>query len=293
MMMNQKVAYHSPAIESDWDDHDSEDDSGNDNETGVPFQFLSFQVLVSHVCRRWREVALGAHILWTTIEFGRPTRLDWARMYIARSGELRLSISIYCTLPKGVNDADLPDHPLYYENKDLQKMSIREALVAEHGEEYASKADEMDNGDDDDNGTLFLLRHELGQILDLIEPTVSRWGAFEFQASTYSYTHLLISRLHALPSAPLLETFRVYDFRDCDDYQVFDGEKKTSFLPFHGDAPLLKKSHYGGCALTGTPRFPRFCVGCAFSIYTSRKKIRHTRPSHRSSTTRLTWSLSV
>ena len=196
---------------------------------------------MSHVCHRWREVAIDVHILWTTLEFARRPRLDWARIYIARSGELQLNIHIYCALPKGANEADHPDHPLYFENKALQKKSIREALVAEHEVDDTSQADEMDDDDDDDNAILFLSQQELEQILDLIEPTVSRWGVFEFQATTYSYIDLFISRLHALPSAPLLKTFQMYDFGDSHDCWVFNGDHQTGFLPFHGDAPLLKE----------------------------------------------------
>ena len=259
--------------ESDSEGDDSRDDSDSNNETGILFQVLPFQVLVSDVCHRWREVALDAHILWTTLEFARRPRLDWARMYIARSGELRLNIHVYCVLPKGANEADHPDHPLYYENKTLQKRSIREALAgAEHGEDDTTQVDEMDDGDNDDNAILFLSQQELEQILDLIEPTVSRWGVFSFKAETSSYIHLLISRLHALPSAPLLETFQMYDFRvgDNHDYQVFDGEDKTGFLPFHGDAPLLKEVMLWSVCIDWDAALPSFLRGLhVFKLYDS------------------------
>jgi hypothetical protein len=189
-------------------------------------------------------------------------------MYITRSGELRLAIRIYCTLPKGVNEAGHPDHPLYYENEALQKKSIREAVITEHGEEYTTKANEMDDGDEDDNGVLFLSLQELEQILDLIEPTVARWRVFQFQTNTYSYIHLLISRLHALPSAPLLECFGVYHFGACDDYQVFDGDNKTSFLPFHGDAPLLKEVTLWSVCIDWDAAMPSFLHGLhLFHLY--------------------------
>lgn len=225
---------------------------------------------MSHVCHRWREVALDAHILWTTLEFERRPRLDWARMYIARSGELRLNIHIYCVLPKGANEADHPDHPLYYENKALQKKSIREGLAAEHGEEDTSQADEMYDGDNDANAILFLSQQDLEQILDLIEPTVSRWSIFSFKAGTSAYIHLFISRLHALPSAPLLEKFQMYDFRfgDNNDYQVLDGDDETGFLPFHGDAPLLKEVTLWSVYIDWDAALPSFLRGLhVFKLY--------------------------
>ena len=191
-------------------------------------------------------------------------------MYITRSGELRLNIHVYCVLPKGANEADHPDHPLYYENKALQKKSTRKALAAEHGEDDTSQADEMDDGDNDNNTILFLSQRDLEQILDLIEPTVSRWGVFSFKAGTSAYIHLLISWLHALPSAPLLETFQIYDFRvgDNNDYQVFDGDDEMGFLPFHGDAPLLKEVTLWSVYIDWDAALPSFLRGLhVFKLY--------------------------
>jgi len=243
-------------MESDSDDDDSDMEEDDDDEPDIPFQ-----VLVSHICKRWREVALDSHILWTTLDFETRPRLERARMYIARSGGLPLNIHIDCTFPENVDEEDHPDHPLYHENKTLREKSIHEALIAEHGEDYTAVVDEMYDGDDEDTEVSFLSQQELGQILDLIEPKVSQWGAFEFHASTYGYIHLLISRLHALPSAPLLETFEVYHIEDCDDYEVFNGDDKTSFLPFHGDAPLLKDVKFWGVHIDWDAALPSFLRG--------------------------------
>ena len=242
-------------MESD-SDSDMEEDDDDDDDQPIPFQ-----VLVSHVCKRWREVALNSHILWTTLEFAKRPRLERAQMYIARSGGLPLNIHIDCTFPENVDEEDHPDHPLYHENKALREKSIHEALIVEHGEDYTHEVDEMDVGDDDDTEVLFLSQQELGKILDIIEPRVSQWGTFEFHASTYGYIHLLISRLHALPSAPLLETFEVYHIEDCEDYEVFNGDDKTSFLPFHGDAPLLKEVKFWGVHIDWDAALSSFLSG--------------------------------
>ncbi|KIM38602.1 hypothetical protein M413DRAFT_239595 [Hebeloma cylindrosporum] len=213
-------------MESDSNDDDAKDDSDSDNEPAISIQALPFQVLVSHVCRRWREVALDSHILWTTLTFARRPRLEWARMYVTRSGVLPLNISIYCTFEK-----DNPAHPLYEKTKGFPERSIDDA---EKGESH-SEANDMDDGGEDDQGNdnvAFISQRELGQILDLVEPEVSRWAVFEFHGNHAGYTFLM-SRLHALPDAPRLETFRVYYFGHEDD--------KAGFLPFHGDAPRLKE----------------------------------------------------
>ena len=181
-----------------------------------------------------------------------------------------MNIHVYCVLPKGANEADHPHHPLYHKSKALQKKSIREALAAEHGEDDTSQADEMDDDDNDDHTILFLSQKELERILDLIKPTVSRWGIFSFKAGTSGYIHLLISWLHALPSAPLLETFQMYDFRvgDNHDYQVFDGDDKTGFLPFHGDAPLLKEVTLWSMCIDWDAALPSFLRGLhVFKLY--------------------------
>ncbi|KAF8588591.1 hypothetical protein K439DRAFT_1629595 [Ramaria rubella] len=57
-----------------------------------------FQILVSHVCRTFREVAIHTHILWSQIHISdlHPPRLDFVRTCIARSGSSSLDITIAC-----------------------------------------------------------------------------------------------------------------------------------------------------------------------------------------------------
>ncbi|KAF6757597.1 hypothetical protein DFP72DRAFT_239888 [Ephemerocybe angulata] len=44
----------------------------------------SFQLLVSHVCHRWRQVALRTPSLWTTVHLREPVHLARARAYLDR-----------------------------------------------------------------------------------------------------------------------------------------------------------------------------------------------------------------
>ncbi|KAH9480372.1 hypothetical protein JR316_0006970 [Psilocybe cubensis] len=204
----------------------SDSDSEDEHEPRVPFQ-----VLVSHVCRRWREVALDSHVLWTFLDFSKRPNLEKAQVYISRAQGLPLNIFIDCTFPEDVDEEDHPDHPLYHDNV-ARKKSLAEGCDDEECEGH----DEHDH----DFDVQFLSQKQLTQIMDLIEPEVSHWRQLDFRASTYGYVHLFLSRLHALPSAPLLESFQVCHFEDCEDYEFFSGDDKTAFLPFHGDAPLLK-----------------------------------------------------
>ncbi|KAI0045419.1 hypothetical protein FA95DRAFT_125414 [Auriscalpium vulgare] len=50
----------------------------------------SFWVVVTHVCRRWRQVALEQRCLWARIQI--PMGKAWARAFLERAGSLPLSI---------------------------------------------------------------------------------------------------------------------------------------------------------------------------------------------------------
>jgi hypothetical protein len=57
---------------------------------------LPFQVLTSHVCRRWRSVALNTRRLWTTLTFCVHPGLAQTKEYISRSNGLPLTIELDC-----------------------------------------------------------------------------------------------------------------------------------------------------------------------------------------------------
>lgn len=56
----------------------------------VPAHEPSFEVLVSHVCRYWRAVALSTPSLWAIIVFRYFTDLDRAQVYLSRTGSAQL-----------------------------------------------------------------------------------------------------------------------------------------------------------------------------------------------------------
>ncbi|KAF9543303.1 hypothetical protein CPC08DRAFT_430226 [Agrocybe pediades] len=225
---------------------DIDDDSDSDSEMDedeVEEPHLPFQVLVSHVCRRWREVALDSHMLWTNLDFAQRPRLGQAKAYIERAQGLPLNIYIDCTFSQEIDEEDHPDHPLYQDN------------------EARKKAHSTDCGNEDcaghDEEPVFLSQDDLSQILDLVEPEVSHWRSLDFRASTYGYIQSLLSRLHKLPAAPMLETMQICHFEDCDDYEFFSGDDKTFYLPFHGDAPLLKDLALWGVHIDWDAQFLR------------------------------------
>ncbi|KAI0769810.1 hypothetical protein C8Q74DRAFT_1202496, partial [Fomes fomentarius] len=54
---------------------------------------LTFEVSVSHVCRRWRDIALHTPHLWTTIHFRTRAHMNRGKIYLSRNA--RLPIDIY------------------------------------------------------------------------------------------------------------------------------------------------------------------------------------------------------
>lgn len=195
--------------------------STNENTEEDERDIVPFQVLVSHVCRRWRMVVLDAPNFWTTLKFYRKLELDKAKAYILRSRGIPLTIRFDC-------DCDA---------EDLEGKKQERSAHIGYGDS---------DGDGSEGREHFLSQEDLTHILDLLEPEVHRWGTLIFRVTSYNYVQLLLTRLHKFPAAPLLQSFQVYINEDCDDYEVFPGEDKTSYLPFQGQTPNLKEAIFWG-----------------------------------------------
>ena len=64
-----------------------------------------FEVLVSHVCQHWRQVALRTPHLWTTIHLRTVPHIDRAKQYLRRSGRLPLDILVdTCDIEEHIKD---------------------------------------------------------------------------------------------------------------------------------------------------------------------------------------------
>lgn len=82
--------------EDEYDDDDDEDDEG-------PL----FEVLVSHVCRLWRDIALNTPALWTRIDFDDEiTPYEMSQVYLERSKNAPLDISIDVTKDMALDGAE-------------------------------------------------------------------------------------------------------------------------------------------------------------------------------------------
>lgn len=73
--------------DEEWSDEDSDEEDPEDE--ALPLQFI-----VSHVCRRWREVVLGIPVLWSKLKFVIGFNKEWAVVCLERSKDAPLDINI-------------------------------------------------------------------------------------------------------------------------------------------------------------------------------------------------------
>ncbi|KZT12031.1 uncharacterized protein LAESUDRAFT_163766 [Laetiporus sulphureus 93-53] len=79
---------HIFALGPDWNEYDEE--SEEDWEEDEP----DFVILVSHVCRHWREVAINTPALWTSIDFSEGHPYARSAVYLERSENAPLDLCI-------------------------------------------------------------------------------------------------------------------------------------------------------------------------------------------------------
>lgn len=70
---------------------DDEDDSLDEDDTGPPDP-PHFPTLISHVCRRWRQIVLDTPMLWTRIDFREGPPFDKAKEWLNRSQDCHLEV---------------------------------------------------------------------------------------------------------------------------------------------------------------------------------------------------------
>ncbi|GLB38500.1 putative F-box-like [Lyophyllum shimeji] len=200
-------------------DVDGEVEEEQEEQEETQERVLPFQVLVSHVCRHWREVAIESPELWTTLTFTEGPPFDKSKTWIERSKGLPLHIHIDCTIP------EVEEHEFF-----------DEALQAHYSEPRAGPAH-----DSAPPVTAVTHGRQYAEEHNIITPHVGRWQSLEVTASVYDYIHLLLSRLAECPAAPLLEVLELYHYEDCEDYETFRPvEFREPFLPFQGNAPKLR-----------------------------------------------------
>ncbi|KAI9058346.1 hypothetical protein FKP32DRAFT_1741521 [Trametes sanguinea] len=165
---------------------------------------LPFNVLVSHVCERWRAVALENPLLWSHIRFVGNPPYERATTYLARAKEAPLTI----TIDRTVEDDD-------------------EFSMSEDG----------DFTPEDNDPDLSII----GGIMDVITPHVTHWQALQIMVSFYPHMHRALQALGAAGPAPMLEVLQLYHYEDTDEHLTFKTPdlREQPFVLFGGVAPRL------------------------------------------------------
>ncbi|KAJ6508861.1 hypothetical protein C8R45DRAFT_969070 [Mycena sanguinolenta] len=241
-MRSSTRATRSGAMPPETDEEDSDDDEDDEADD----MFLPFQVLVSHVCRHWREIALGTHTLWTTIRFVGHLNAEKASAWIERANDLPLDIFIDAT------DMHNPHHNDPEGEQGTLTTSTHTGMPFQGGPPQPEPPLEP-----------CLSLDDLKAILDLIIPRVAQWRLFEVSVNYYTYMYEILSQLARCPGAPLLEELGLYNYEETDTNE--DGEEvetfqpahlAEAFLPFSANAPNIKHVAFWGVHIAWDSALP-------------------------------------
>ncbi|KAL1748014.1 hypothetical protein HDZ31DRAFT_30665 [Schizophyllum fasciatum] len=207
------------------DDEDDDDDEEDDDDDEGPV--LPFQVLVSHVCQRWRQVAIDTPDLWTAVNFQEPSPFEKSRAYVKRSKNRPLDIVLNLNDHEHSEDEEAIDGTAVAELSPGGNITLRPRDSADPEAKYPCPSNTS--------------KDEVLEILDVIIPETERWRHFELETDSYEYIYELLQRLSKRPPAPELEVFQIYHYENCEDYQTFQpAELATPFSIFSGSAPKLE-----------------------------------------------------
>ncbi|KAI0044403.1 hypothetical protein FA95DRAFT_1562273 [Auriscalpium vulgare] len=231
--------------EEDDDDDEGDDEAGlgmmdmlqdepDSEDGGDPRPQLPFQVLVSHVCRRWRDIALQTPTLWTSIDFSEGPPFEKSRAYIERSKECLLDIELDCTLPDEttIDDDDIAEEAFPEDEDADEELAAAAARPPRSGKPLDDKTVARAEGR--------VLLEDLPAVRDLIMPHLARWRIFELMVNDYTIMHSTLSTLARAGAAPHLEALQLYHYEDSEQYAAFaPPHLKAGLLPFGGRAPAL------------------------------------------------------
>ncbi|KAI0632113.1 hypothetical protein C8Q77DRAFT_901843 [Trametes polyzona] len=185
---------------------------------------LPFNVLVSHVCARWRAVAIDNPLLWSHIQIIGNPPYDRAKTYLERAKTAPLTISIDRT----IDDDDFSMSDDSYEPEDPDPdLAIMEG------------------------------------IMELIVPHIAHWQALQIMVSFYPHMQYALETLGSAGPAPMLEVLQLYHYEDTDEHVTFPHPtlREQSFRLFGGEAPRLTQVALWGVHLPWTQDGAPFLSG--------------------------------
>jgi hypothetical protein len=191
--------------------------------------FISFPILVSHVCRRWRDVAISTPGLWTKLIFGPDSwNMDKTIACLERSKGHPLDICFDSVVP---DDWEPPVEEETANEDSENPVAVPPALTVT----------------------------EVDSIMDMLQPHVHRWRVLEVQSSSYDVCYAVLRRIADIPSAESLETLQFYHYEDCEDFTRFNPTSlATKFLPFRGKCPRLRQLALWGAHIDWDGALPLF-----------------------------------
>lgn len=132
---------------------------------------LPFEVIVSHVCRRWREVALTTPALWAQVAITSSTMHSKTQAYLARAKTVAVDITI-----------------------DLKSPSTDVSALVSVSRGTKKQIAQM------------VFEHWL-----LLSPSISHWRTFALRTANSLVMHAFLIALHCCSPAPMLENLVLAD----------------------------------------------------------------------------------
>lgn len=198
-------------LDSNDGSHSSQKSLDSDAERHLPFELL-----VTRICKYWRDVAVEIPSLWSDITVTPHSKLEQAEEYMRRAKGAPVDISLDLTM-EGMEDGDEDD------------WSPQDGTGIETKPEGKALVD----------------------VLGLLVPHIGQWKAFELMVSNYHLMQYALEIFGACAGAPILETLRLYHYENSDANDAFQpAEHKTqNFVIFHNSIPQLKEVSLWGVHL--------------------------------------------
>ncbi|KAH9179218.1 hypothetical protein EDB89DRAFT_2225142 [Lactarius sanguifluus] len=199
---------------------------------------LPFQVLVSHICRRWREVVIGIPTLWTYLDFAEGPPFDKSRAWLERSKDQPLDIEIDCTIdsdPESESEPDDGSEDQADSSSENELVSPQDRVAMPGGPPLAPL------GGKGHKPSCHVSPADLPVVRDLILPHSARWRTFELLVDDFHLMYNTLATLSRILEAPELRALRLCHYDDNENYDHFSPAdlKQPFFTPFSGRAPEL------------------------------------------------------
>ncbi|KAF7768204.1 hypothetical protein Agabi119p4_7447 [Agaricus bisporus var. burnettii] len=252
--------------EDDDDDDDDENEVEEETESEIPPQ-----ISISHVCARWRRLALDTPSLWAILRFEKGTSLDQHKMFLNRAKtalldiEINMEHNISCdfseeeSVLEDFDDSELQlhGHQSRCQKKETElidclKRSLDRSdpslptIVGKTDWYTGSYIGELDDPPEKCSCCdCYYSLSEFSEILDLVIPRVPYWKVLDVVVKDYRWMYLLLARLHQCGPADNLEVLKLFHLtkNKATTEIVFSPPRfVTSFTPFQGKMPRLR--HY-------------------------------------------------